>query len=68
MSTTDRSDASDRELLEAAAKAGDQRYGGVGCMCVLTGCRAGPGCPLYCSHCKAHIAHVQAASLSGAKT
>lgn len=33
-------------------------YAGVRCMCVLTGCRAGPGCPHYCGHCKAHIAHV----------
>jgi hypothetical protein len=32
-------------------------YAGVRCMCVLTGCRAGPGCPHYCGHCKAHIAH-----------
>ena len=31
-------------------------YEGVRCICVLTGCRAGPGCPHYCNHCKAHIA------------
>lgn len=31
-------------------------YAGVRCMCVLTGCRAGPGCPHYCEHCKRHIA------------
>jgi hypothetical protein len=31
-------------------------YAGVRCMCVMTGCRAGPGCPHYCGHCKAHIA------------
>lgn len=27
-------------------------------MCVLTGCRAGPGCPRYCKHCKGHIDHM----------
>jgi hypothetical protein len=32
-------------------------YTGVRCMCVLTKCRAGPGCPHYNSHCKTHIAH-----------
>jgi len=44
-----------RERLLAAVK----EYDGVRCMCVLTGCRAGPGCPHYCDHCKHHIAHVQ---------
>ena len=34
-------------------------YAGARCMCVLTGCRAGPGCPHYCGHCKAHIAHTE---------
>ena len=33
----------------------EREYVGVRCMCVLTGCRAGPGCPHYCNHCKAHI-------------
>jgi hypothetical protein len=33
-----------------------EEYAGVRCMCVLTGCRAWPGCPHYCGHCKAHIA------------
>lgn len=31
-------------------------YAGVRCMCVLTGCRTGLGCPHYCGHCKGHIA------------
>ena len=30
-------------------------YAGVRCMCVLTGCRAGPGCPHYSTHCRNHI-------------
>ena len=33
-----------------------REYAGVSCMCVVTGCRAGPGCPHYSSHCKKHIA------------
>lgn len=41
-------------------------YPGVRCMCILTGCRAGPGCPHYSGHCKAHIAHVQAGALNAA--
>lgn len=35
-------------------------YDGVRCMCVVTGCRAGPGCPHYCEHCKKHIAAMAA--------
>lgn len=35
-----------------------ESYQGVRCMCVLTGCRAGPGCPHYGHGCKAHIAHI----------
>jgi hypothetical protein len=38
-----------------------QAYAGVRCMCVVTGCRAGPGCPHYCEHCKQHIAAVEKA-------
>lgn len=50
-----------RSIKQAQAEAVPQEYSGVRCMCVLTGCRAGPGCPHYTSHCKAHIAHVAAA-------
>lgn len=32
-------------------------YCGVRCMCVDTGCRAGPGCPHYTKHCAAHMRH-----------
>jgi hypothetical protein len=39
-------------------------YAGVRCMCVLTGCRAGPGCPHYTDHCKQHIAHANARALA----
>lgn len=39
----------------------DEQYKGVRCTCVLTGCRAGPGCPHYGKHCQAHIDHTQAA-------
>jgi len=56
----------DREMLELAEKV---EYAWVRCMCLLTGCRAGPGCPHYCSHCKQHIAAVaRAAAELGAKT
>lgn len=37
-------------------------YQGVRCMCVLTGCRAGPGCPHYCASCRDHIAYVSKAT------
>lgn len=40
---------------------GRDSYQGVRCTRVLTGCRAGPGCPHYCGHCKGHIAYVQRA-------
>jgi uncharacterized protein with PIN domain len=42
---------------EASKPEGD--YAGVRCLCVLTGCRAGPGCPLHSQHCKDHVAFVQ---------
>ena len=32
-------------------------YSGVRCMCLVTGCSAGAGCPHYTDHCKAHIQH-----------
>lgn len=35
-------------------------YTGVRCMCVLTGCQAGPGCPHYTEHCRKHIDHERA--------
>lgn len=35
-------------------------YSGVRCMCLVTGCSAGAGCPHYTDHCKAHIAHQNA--------
>lgn len=35
-----------------------QPHTGVRCMCVLTGCRAGPGCPHYGANCRKHIEHV----------
>jgi len=53
-------DPVDQRVGRPAPERGE--YTGVRCMCVLTGCRAGPGCPHYCSHCKAHIALVSKAS------
>lgn len=47
------------EDLTAERARAAENYSGVRCMCVLTGCRAGPGCPRYCDHCKDHIAHVE---------
>lgn len=47
---------------QAQSEAAAQEYAGARCMCVVTGCRPGPGCPHYTDHCKAHIAHVAAAS------
>ena len=48
-----------RDDLASERKQKAESYSGVRCMCVLTGCRAGPGCPRYCEHCKGHIAHVE---------
>ncbi|MBB3642587.1 hypothetical protein [Variovorax atrisoli] len=43
----------------ALAKADEEgTYQGVRCACLQTGCRAGPGCPLYSVHCRSHIAFV----------
>lgn len=49
-------DAPNVELRRAAP------YEGVRCMCVLTGCRAGPGCPHYSTHCQKHIDHIAKAT------
>lgn len=32
-------------------------YAGPRCMCLGTGCRAGPGCPHFTEHCRKHIDH-----------
>lgn len=38
-----------------AGKKNETEYTGVRCMCVITGCRAGPGCPHFNAHCQKHI-------------
>ena len=41
-----------------AGKKDEAEYMGVRCMCVITGCKAGPGCPHFNAHCQNHIAHI----------
>ncbi|WP_431274259.1 hypothetical protein ACQ858_19710 [Variovorax ureilyticus] len=49
---------------KGAAVEAATEYTGARCVCLQTGCRAGPGCPHYSQHCKAHIefTHSQAAA------
>ena len=37
--------------------AASESYRGPRCMCLQTGCRAGPGCPHYSVNCREHINH-----------
>lgn len=41
-----------------AGKKDEAEYMGVRCICVITGCKAGPGCPHFNAHCQNHIAHI----------
>lgn len=63
--------ASGEQAAQAApATAQDERpsYAGFRCMCVETGCRAGPGCPQYDANCKAQIAARQQESAAAPAT
>ena len=50
----------------AIAKATEPAYQGVRCQCIVTGCRPGPGCPVYSkTHCESHMAFVRGAKATG---
>ena len=47
----------DHERKAGIVEAPAGEYTGVRRACLVTGCRARPGCPAYGEHCKSHIAH-----------
>lgn len=53
-------------LREGRAAIAKTAYQGVRCQCIVTGCRPGPGCPVYSKrHCEAHMAFVRSAKATG---